>query len=121
MGIRDGPQRGPKEYGCLFNAIFAWWGIRIFPCVFILDGETPDTTNLYLIGPDQPFGLDLKSIINPGSVGQPRDHNPLSSYLIYDDQDEFPWTYHRVPYDVEAVQETDHCSRVTYPACSKIE
>ncbi|MBG0771570.1 MAG: metallophosphoesterase family protein, partial [Anaerolineaceae bacterium] len=88
-----------------FLTPFCLVGHTHIPCVFIKDGETPDTTNLYLIGPDQPFGLDLKSIVNPGSVGQPRDHNPLSSYLIYDDRDEFPWEYHRVAYDVEVVQQ----------------
>ncbi len=70
-----------------------------------MDGETADSTNLYLIGPDQPFQLSLKSIVNPGSVGQPRDHNPLSSYLIFDDQQDLPWVYHRVSYDVQAVQD----------------
>ncbi len=88
-----------------FLTPFCLVGHTHIPCIFIKDGETPDSTNLYLISPDQPFGLDLKSIVNPGSVGQPRDHNPLSSYLIYDDRDEFPWEYHRVPYDVEAVQQ----------------
>ena len=88
-----------------FLTPFCLVGHTHIPCIFIKDGETPDSTNLYLISPDQPFGLDLKSIVNPGSVGQPRDHNPLSSYLVYDDRDEFPWEYHRVPYDVEAVQQ----------------
>ena len=74
------------------------------PSIFKMEGETEKSTHLYLIGPDQPFKLNFKSIVNPGSVGQPRDHNPLSSYLVYDDQADFPWTYHRVPYDVEAVQ-----------------
>jgi diadenosine tetraphosphatase ApaH/serine/threonine PP2A family protein phosphatase len=42
--------------------------------------------------------------VNPGSVGQPRDHNPKASYLIHDDAEALPWTYRRVAYDVDAVQ-----------------
>lgn len=42
-------------------------------------------------------------IINPGSVGQPRDQNPDSAYAILDtDQDH--WEYRRVPYDIEETQ-----------------
>ncbi len=43
-------------------------------------------------------------LINPGSVGQPRDSNPMASYLIYDverDQVDF----HHVPYDVKKATE----------------
>lgn len=43
---------------------------------------------------------DEKCIINPGSVGQPRDHDPRSSYAIVSDtQVEFI----RLEYDVQAV------------------
>lgn len=88
-----------------FETPYCLVGHTHIPCIFKLEGETPEATRLYLIGPDQPFQLNLKSIVNPGSVGQPRDHNPLSSYLIHDDGEDLPWTYHRVVYDVEAVQE----------------
>lgn len=42
-------------------------------------------------------------IINPGSVGQPRDGDPRASYIIYNSA-ESTITYHRVPYDISAVQ-----------------
>ncbi len=45
---------------------------------------------------------DEKAIINPGSVGQPRDMDPRASYVILtDDRAEF----FRLEYDVEAVVE----------------
>ncbi|MEL6349462.1 MAG: metallophosphoesterase family protein [Myxococcota bacterium] len=55
--------------------------------------------------PNQPMVIDglrdVPVIINPGSVGQPRDGRPEASYMIYDgDSVEF----RRVPYDVEAAQ-----------------
>lgn len=88
-----------------FETRYCLVGHTHIPCIFKMDGDTVDSTHLYLIGPDQPFQLNLKSIVNPGSVGQPRDHNPFASYLMYDDEVDLPWTYHRVPYDVDAVQE----------------
>ena len=42
-----------------------------------------------------------KAIVNPGSVGQPRDENPDAGYAIYDTVKR-KVTLHRVPYDVAA-------------------
>jgi predicted phosphodiesterase len=42
-------------------------------------------------------------IINPGSVGQPRDHDPRASYGIFDDENQ-TWLAQRVEYDIESVQ-----------------
>ena len=42
-------------------------------------------------------------IINPGSVGQPRDNNPAAAYAVLD-TDRMVWEYRRVPYDVAATQ-----------------
>jgi putative phosphoesterase len=42
-------------------------------------------------------------LINPGSVGQPRNGNPDASYAIFDDE-EFSIQYKSVPYDVAAAQ-----------------
>jgi putative phosphoesterase len=45
-----------------------------------------------------------KTILNPGSVGQPRDGDPRASYGIYD-TDTRRFTVHRVSYDVKKVQD----------------
>ena len=42
-------------------------------------------------------------LINPGSVGQPRDGDPAASYGIWD-VDHETFTYRRVPYDVTSAQ-----------------
>ena len=44
-----------------------------------------------------------KTILNPGSVGQPRDHDPRASYAIFD-PDESTWELRRTNYDIESVQ-----------------
>lgn len=46
---------------------------------------------------------DKRFILNPGSVGQPRDRNPKASYVIWDDEDD-TWLFRRAAYDVESVQ-----------------
>ncbi|MFC1994636.1 metallophosphoesterase family protein, partial [Chloroflexota bacterium] len=43
-------------------------------------------------------------IINPGSVGQPRDGDPRASYILYH-ADEAGLHHYRVPYDIAATQQ----------------
>jgi diadenosine tetraphosphatase ApaH/serine/threonine PP2A family protein phosphatase len=42
-------------------------------------------------------------LVNPGSVGQPRDGDPRAAYCVYD-TDAAMVTYFRVPYDVLEAQ-----------------
>ena len=42
-------------------------------------------------------------LINPGSVGQPRDGDPRAGYVLYDTDNEVLY-YHRVAYDIETTQ-----------------
>jgi predicted phosphodiesterase len=46
---------------------------------------------------------DSRHLINPGSVGQPRDFDWRAAFAIYD-SDSFEVTYHRVPYDLTSSQ-----------------
>ena len=53
---------------------------------------------------DSPVSLGgQRMLINPGSVGQPRDGDPRASYAIYD-SDEGTIYHHRTEYDVAATQ-----------------
>jgi diadenosine tetraphosphatase ApaH/serine/threonine PP2A family protein phosphatase len=45
-----------------------------------------------------------KLIMNPGGIGQPRDHDPRASYAIYDSEAGVVHM-HRVEYDIVATQE----------------
>lgn len=47
--------------------------------------------------------VGTRTLLNPGSVGQPRDGDPAASYLILDPEREVA-TWHRVSYDIGAVQ-----------------
>ena len=46
---------------------------------------------------------DVLHLINPGSVGQPRDNDPRAAYAIWDDTERL-LTYRRVEYDIESAQ-----------------
>ncbi len=45
----------------------------------------------------------IRYLINPGSVGQPRDRNPDAAYAVFDSE-ERTVTFHRVPYDIKSAQ-----------------
>ena len=61
-----------------------------------IDGLRPDDgDSLALDG--------LRTLLNPGSVGQPRDGDRRASYLILDPEAGVA-TWHRVAYDIDAVQ-----------------
>jgi diadenosine tetraphosphatase ApaH/serine/threonine PP2A family protein phosphatase len=47
---------------------------------------------------------NTKYLVNPGSVGQPRDGDPRAAFLIYD-TDAGLITFYRVPYDIALAQE----------------
>ena len=50
-----------------------------------------------------PVPVGSRHLINPGSVGQPRDFDWRAAFLIYDDAAETV-TFFRTPYDIEAAQ-----------------
>lgn len=74
------------------------------PGIYQMDGDNARSTQQYLMVEGRPFSIEKKCIINPGSVGQPRDHDPRAAYLIFDDTDH-QWTFHRVAYDFRQVQQ----------------
>ena len=45
----------------------------------------------------------MRMVINPGSVGQPRDGDPRASYAVYD-SDANTITLHRVEYEIAETQ-----------------
>lgn len=54
--------------------------------------------------PGGPYRIEGQTILNPGSVGQPRDRDPRAAYAIFDSE-ENTWQAFRVGYDVSTVQQ----------------
>ena len=81
-----------------------FFGHSHFPVIFAL---TPDAiTTVLTVAPSFRFTLrpGARYLINPGSVGQPRDGNPLASFAIFDPESRVV-TIHRVSYQLEAAQQ----------------
>ena len=65
---------------------------------------TADSVALIRAGETKNVDLGARrTLVNPGSVGQPRDGDPRASYLVLD-QGVGRVTWHRVEYDIERVQ-----------------
>ncbi len=75
----------------------------LFSCTTCPDGTPADVKLLALAGSVRTrLPLDRRVILNPGSVGQPRDRNPQAAWGLVD-TDEGWFEVHRVEYDVESV------------------
>ena len=88
----------------LFSFAVCFFGHSHIPSVFTLEAHgirvevvKGDRTRLKLAS-------DRRYLINPGSIGQPRDRNPAASYAIYDSRQRVV-QFDRVPYDVEKARE----------------
>ncbi len=86
-----------------FNTQICLVGHTHVPCICSIEGDDLQSTEFKRIEARVSFRITQKCILNPGSVGQPRDRDPRAAYLIYDDEDE-TWTLRRVGYDINRVQ-----------------
>lgn len=72
------------------------------PSIFALNDAGSVTTLLPENGDRwKPTG---RFIINPGSVGQPRNFDPRAAFVIWDEEED-TFLFRRVPYDIESVAE----------------
>jgi diadenosine tetraphosphatase ApaH/serine/threonine PP2A family protein phosphatase len=85
-----------------FDTPYCFVGHTHLPTIYLLNS---DDYHARLIAPeaDSVFQLHPRAIINPGSVGQPRDRDPRAAYAIFN-QDEMSIEFRRVAYDIQAVQ-----------------
>lgn len=86
-----------------FETRLCFVGHTHLPVIYILH-EGNYIAHLDIPEPNQKLTLPTRAIVNPGSVGQPRDRDPRAAFAIYDTEEQ-TWDYRRVPYDVSAVQE----------------
>lgn len=81
-----------------------FFGHSHFPVVF---GLSPDAIQTVLTKPPSfHFRLEpgVRYLVNPGSIGQPRDGNPLASFAMFDSETRAVAIY-RVPYKIERAQQ----------------
>jgi predicted phosphodiesterase len=86
-----------------FETPYCFVGHSHIQCMFQLNTEK-DRVSLEAPKVNEVLTLTPRAILNPGSVGQPRDRDPRAAYAIFDPE-AGTWEPRRVSYDVEAVQE----------------
>ncbi|HVP20312.1 MAG TPA: metallophosphoesterase family protein [Anaerolineaceae bacterium] len=85
-----------------FNTSFCFVGHTHIPIAYYWNGDGRPI-DWQLLGHEDFPRLKGKMIVNPGSVGQPRDHDPRAAYAIFWPDLE-TWKTFRVEYDITGVQ-----------------
>jgi len=102
------------------TAPICFYGHTHFPVAFRLTGDSLD-----IIGPSGngettlPVAGDAKYLVNPGSVGQPRDGDPRAAYAIYD-VNEQRVDLIRIPYALEITQAKMHRAGLPEPLARRL-
>lgn len=115
MTLVHATAHNPEVFGYIESALAARLSFEALttPMCFVGHSHVPvtfyyeDATDeiWYSQDPEIPLGNFSRIIINCGSVGQPRDENPMAAYVLYD-SDLHKATLHRVAYDIEAARQS---------------
>jgi predicted phosphodiesterase len=89
-----------------FDTSYCLVGHTHIPVVFLQEDDHQSCCRTRVPPFTGPIALETggRFILNPGSVGQPRDGNPFASYAILDIE-AMTWEHRRVPYPIEITQE----------------
>ncbi len=85
-----------------FETNWCFVGHSHYQAVFQYNLESDDLT-IEVPPPGERYGMIGRAILNPGSVGQPRDRDSRAAYAIYYPETQ-RWEPRRVEYDIRAVQ-----------------
>ncbi len=87
-----------------YDAEVVFFGHTHIPSMFVQEAKR---INVAVVQEDSPV-LELEEgtryLLNPGSIGQPRDRDPRASYLTYDSDAKIA-RWHRVDYAISKAQE----------------
>ncbi len=86
-----------------FDTAYCFVGHTHSPAIYIQQ-KAEDDAALLIPEPFEPINMTPRLIINPGSVGQPRDRDPRASFAIYD-LEAHTLENRRCAYDFRAVQQ----------------
>jgi predicted phosphodiesterase len=86
-----------------FDTAYCFVGHTHLPIIFHIP-QNSTSARPVIPEPNTQVMLAPRAIINPGSVGQPRDRDPRASYMLFDPTED-TIEYHRVGYDIRTVQE----------------
>jgi predicted phosphodiesterase len=86
-----------------YSVPVTFFGHTHIPSLFSLEGRRLGVTALRGDGGRIQLDPNGRYLINPGSIGQPRDRDPRASYMTYD-SDRLLVRWYRVPYPIAAAQ-----------------
>jgi diadenosine tetraphosphatase ApaH/serine/threonine PP2A family protein phosphatase len=86
-----------------FETLHCFVGHTHLPVIYTMN-DSQHFAELIIPEPNTCFTIQNRAILNPGSVGQPRDRDPRAAFAIFDSE-KHTWDYRRVEYDVLKVQE----------------
>ena len=86
-----------------FDTDLCFVGHTHIPVIFQMIEEELGS-QLQIISPVGPVELTGKAIVNPGSVGQPRDRDPRAAFALFDTESKI-WEPRRIAYNVIEIQE----------------
>ena len=100
-----------QESFSFFSTSTCFVGHTHVPVVFRLERDD-EVCEAIALPERQPVRLDTaRYIVNPGSVGQPRDSDPRAAYLLLDVEERMV-EQRRVAYDIDAVQHAMRAARL---------
>jgi predicted phosphodiesterase len=85
-----------------FDTPWCFVGHSHFQAVFQYHLKTDDMS-IVVPHPAEQYELKERAILNPGSVGQPRDRDPRAAYAFFSPETRI-WEPRRVEYDIQSVQ-----------------
>jgi len=86
-----------------FETLWCFIGHSHFQAIFQYHSEGDDLS-IEVPKSEQRYQLEERALLNPGSVGQPRDRDPRAAYAFFYPKEKI-WEPRRVEYDIKAVQE----------------
>jgi predicted phosphodiesterase len=86
-----------------FETPYCFVGHSHLPVLYYLKNGN-ELANVSFVYPGDKTRLPENCIVNPGSVGQPRDHDPRAAYTIFDTEKK-TWAQYRINYDISEVQD----------------
>ena len=105
-----------------FSTRYCLVGHTHLPCAFLAaEHRSMLDVHRIVLKPEEALPLDgrLRMIINPGSVGQPRDGNPDAAFGIYDSSSR-EFQPRRVAYDVAATQQKMRAANLPRPLSDRL-
>jgi predicted phosphodiesterase len=85
-----------------FDTSVCLFGHTHVPMLYRQEGDDKQVKAQRLVE-GEPLSLVKKMLLNPGSVGQPRDRDPRAAYAVIELETR-TLTYHRIGYDIAATQ-----------------